>query len=324
MDQGYFERESQFHNVFLLEDYDGVPRHPEREKIELLHALDMGPMVYAKVRVENYQGYSADLERVVVFSKTGAILVVDTLRFRDTLLVRAGPVYNLGHLGPETGSRDGPGETWVNGFLGDFVGVKGIGAGEPIYTRWKNPARDLLLYFRPIEGAAIHVHDRRPRDVTIPLPLRVQYRWRGTKRAGESLTMSTLLLPHTPTRVPRAFAAGISFLADTGESTVVSVRTEAGGRVWLAAGPVDADAIRSDASAVVVVVEDGTVTRAGAAGGTLLEIGGRVVNRVVRGDANVGATPPPSPPQNGWSKPEIARQLSTAGPGNRQVGASPQ
>jgi 3-deoxy-D-manno-octulosonic-acid transferase len=30
MDQGYFERERQFHNVFLLEDYDGVPRHPER------------------------------------------------------------------------------------------------------------------------------------------------------------------------------------------------------------------------------------------------------------------------------------------------------
>lgn len=291
MDQGYKEAERQFHNVLLLEDYDGVPLHPEKESVGLIHATDAGPMVYAKVRVENYMGYPADLERVVVFAKAGAILIVDTLQFRETLHVRAGPVYNFGYLGPETGTGHGTNETWVNGYLGDFIAVKGIGAGQPVYTRWKNPPRDLLLYFRPMEDAEVHVHDRRPRDATTPLPLRVQYRWRGTVSAGESVSMSTVLLPHTPTRVPSALAAEIFFAADTGSSTAVSVPTEAGGRVWLAAGPVKTGSIHSDAHAAVAVVTEGVVTRAGAAGGSRLEIGGREVGGVIRGNPKTEATP---------------------------------
>jgi len=296
MDQGYMERERQFHNVLLLEDYEGIPLHPEKESIELVHATDAGPLVYTKLRVENYMGYPADLERVVVFAKVGAILIADTLQFRETVRVRTGPVYNLGYLGPETGTGHGANETWVNGYLGDFIAVKGIGAGKPVYTRWKNPARDLLLYFRPMEDAEVHVHDRRPRDATTPLPLRVQYRWRGTVRAGESVSMSTVLLPHIPTRIPGALAANISFAADTGSSTAVSVPTEAGGRVWLAAGPVETGSIRSDAHAAVIVVTEGAVTRAGAAGGSRLEVDGRKVSGVIRRNPKAKAMPTARPP----------------------------
>ena len=128
-----------------------------------------------------------------------------------------------------------------------------------------------------------------PHDATTPLPLRVQYRWRGTVRAGESLAMSSVLLPHIPTRVPRAFAAQISFAPDTGSSSAVSVPTEGGGRVWLVAGPVETAAIRSDAPALVAVVENGSVTQAGAAGGSRLEINGRVVSGVERGDPKIRA-----------------------------------
>ena len=296
MDQGYMERERQFHNVLLLEDYEGIPLNPEKETVELIHATDTGPMVYAKLRVENYMGYPADLERVVVFAKAGAVLIVDTLQFRETLRVRAGPVYNLGALGPETGTGHGTSETWVNGYLGDSIAVKGVGAGQPVYARWKNPPRDLLLYFRPMKGAEVFVHDRRPKDATTPLPLRVQYRWRGTLRAGESLSTSTVLLPHTPTRVPSRLAAEIFFAADTGSSTAVSVPTETGDQVWLVAGPVETGSIRSDAYAAVVVLTDGTVTRAGAAGGSRLEIGGREVGGVIRGNPKAEAMQPTQPP----------------------------
>ena len=273
MDQAYMERETEDHNTVWVEDYEGIRLLETPEEIQVLESADVGPLAYAKVRVENYKKYPVDLTRTIVFAKASVVLVKDTVHFRQSFRTRVGPVYNFRVLGPEIGQH------WVNGYIGDRVPVRGIGPNQPVYTRWKNPPRDLLIYFLPRAGGTLEVFNRLPKDRTNTVPYRVRYHWRGTPKAGESVVLSAVLLPHAPMRQPSQLAGAISTLTDSVDATAVRVSLPDGRLCWVSTGPVDSKELTTDAHAVVAIGDGKQVASVGLCQGSRLDVLGQSIVR---------------------------------------------
>jgi len=199
MSLGYLERLPEEHNIPLVADYEGYPYDntpyhikSDNNRVREALAVDLGTAGYGRVRVDNYQGYPATLLREIVFVKPAGVVIRDTLTMGVDLKVRWGPLYRVRNVGPDHGAQ------WINTYLGEWVPLRGLGRNAPVYTRWRNSPRDLLIYFLPDRQGKLEVVDERPRDTTLPLPLRVQYTLRQGLRAGVPVTAVTLLLPHAP------------------------------------------------------------------------------------------------------------------------------
>jgi hypothetical protein len=218
---GYLERLPEDHNIPLVTDYDGyhydnTPYHIKSNNnvVSEATAMDLGAAGYGRIRVDNYQGYPATLLREIVFMKNAGVLIKDTLSVNADLKVRWSPVYRVRNAGPDYGPH------WINTYMGPWMPLRGLGRGAPVYTRWRNSPRDLLIYFLPDPQGKLELVDEREKDPTLPLPIRVQYTMRQALKANAPATGVTLLVPHAAG--PAApLADGVRVLLSEPSRTVV-------------------------------------------------------------------------------------------------------
>jgi len=221
MSLGYVERLPEDHNIPLLADYEGYPydNTPYHIKstnnlLEEATAVDLGAAGYSRVRVDNYQGYPATLVREIVFVKDAGVVVKDTLTTDLDLKVRWSPLCRAHNVGPDYGDH------WINTYVGEWIPLRGIGPAAPVYTRWRNSPRDLMIYFLPDPQGKLELVDEREKDPTLPLPLRVQYTLRQDLQARSPVAGVTLLVPHAPGSAA-PLANGVRVLRSEPASTVV-------------------------------------------------------------------------------------------------------
>jgi len=273
VDSGYNDRQRTDHNMLCIEDYDGIPllndgKHAPgiswlplygSEKIRYERLAEMTHGSYARVSVTGFQNYPCRAEREVLLVNGLGAMVRDTVRFDQAVRVRMGPVYNVRQLGPATG------DTWFNSTMGEWVPVRGIYVNQPIYTRWANPPRDLLVAFQPMDNARLEVLHRAAYDKTTPLPYRVQYTWRGQVEKGNPLSFATLLLPHKPTRQPSALAERVVFTRLDGGGCVVRLDLGRSQRYLVmnpAGTPCDLGPVQTNARFGLVHVRGGRIAAA--------------------------------------------------------------
>jgi hypothetical protein len=199
MSLGYADRLPEHHNIPVLADYDGYPYDntpyyikSNNNLVKHASATDLGAAAYGRIQVDNYEGYPATLVREVVFIKNAGVLVKDTLTSNVTLRARWSPVYRVRNVGPEYGAN------WINTYLGEWIPVRGLQQNANVMARWKNSARDLLIYFLPRPRDRMEIVDERAWDKTLPLPLRVQHSQRQQLHAGMPVSSVALLVPHGP------------------------------------------------------------------------------------------------------------------------------
>jgi len=296
MASGYMDRQRYDSNMVMVEDYEGHPLlHPAEhipgdssiaayasEKVRVPHAEEMPNCSFARIEIANYANYKATLRRDVLLAGKRLVVVRDRfVRLEDLrpaaargvpLKMYIAPVYNVGHIGPEAGPN------WVNTYMGDFVGVRDIRPNGPVYTRWKNPRRDLLIYFTPGQNRKLEVFDRRCYDSTTPLRFMLRQAWRGPVKPRQPVVFTALLIPHEEFSLPSSVADGVEVLLDTdtafagllreGQHTHVVFLQE--GNETLQAGP-----LRTDAMAGYIHLVGDRVIESSAYRANLLEYDGQ-------------------------------------------------
>lgn len=279
MNQGYTERLPEDYNLLLVEDYDGT-RASSPERITLSRSSEMRFAETATVRVENYEDHPVTMTRSLLFARAGGMLMRDSVVFYKGFSARIGDSFRVKMIGPEIG------ESWVNTYLGDTIPVRGIGKGAPIYARWKNPKRDLLIFFAPHDDRALEVSDISPEDPTSVLPQRVRYEWRGKGSTSQVEAFTTLLLPHDPIRNPATLARSIHVLVDDASSSVVRVDDSQGGSQWFILNeegrPLKTGSLETDARQAYLRVEAGQIVTCSAHEAAFLSLGGKVALKSAR------------------------------------------
>lgn len=199
MSLGYMERRAEDHNLPLLADYEGFPydntQYHLKSNNNLLKeakAVDLGAVGYGRVVVDNFQGYPATLLREIVFVKKAGVVIKDSLTLNTDQRMRWSPLWRVGNVGPDYG------ENWINTYLGEWIALRGLGRNAPVYTRWRNSPRDLLIYFLPDPEGKLELVDERETDSTSPIPIRVQYTLREDLQANRPVAATTVLIPHGP------------------------------------------------------------------------------------------------------------------------------
>ncbi len=278
---GYLERLPEEHNIPLVADYDGypydnTPYHIKSNNNLLKEAIavDLGAAGYGRVRVENYQGYPATLVREIVFVKQGGVVVKDTLSSGQELKMRWGQVFRARNAGPDQGPN------WINTYTGPWMPLRGLGRGAPVYTRWRNSPRDLLIYFLPDRHGRLELVDESGRDSTLPLPLRVQYTLRQDSKPDTPLSSVSLLVPHAP-GAAGSLAAGVRVLLSEPARTVVEFLDAEGTRnlvVLNASGrSLTLDGLETDARVACIRHSRGKVSAVSLYEGKELSLGGMVL-----------------------------------------------
>ena len=224
MSLGYLDRRPEDHNMPLLFDtegypYDNAPYHIKstNNRLEDAIAVDLGPVGYGRIREAKFQGYPAVIQREIVFIKNAGVVVKDTLSLGADLDTRWGQNYRVRNLGPDYGAN------WANTYMGEWVPLRGLGVGAPVYTRWQNSPCDLMIYFLPEKGGSLLVMDESARDSTLPLPLRLQYVIREPMKNGMPQTSTALLLPHAPGK-GKPYADSVKTLANDALHTVLQFK----------------------------------------------------------------------------------------------------
>jgi hypothetical protein len=233
MASGYMDRQRYDSNMLMVEDYEGHPLlHPREhipgdsgiaayasEKVRALHAEEMPNCSFARIEIANFANYRATLRRDVLLAGKRFVVVRDRfVRLEDLrppaarrvpLRMYIAPAYNVGHIGPEAGPN------WVDTYMGDFVDVRDIRPNGPVYTRWRNPRRNLLIYFTTGQDRKLEAFDRRCYDSTTPLRFMVRQAWRGEVRLEQPVVFTALLIPHDEFSMPSGVADGVEVLLDT-------------------------------------------------------------------------------------------------------------
>ncbi|MHB9024135.1 MAG: hypothetical protein ACYC7E_08155 [Armatimonadota bacterium] len=286
MSLGYMDRRPEDHNMPLLFDtegypYDNTPYHNKNSNNLLKEAIvvDLGAVGYGKLRIENFHGYPAGIEREIVFIKNAGVVIKDTLAIGLDLETRWGPLYRARNLGPDYGAN------WVNTYLGEWVPLRGLGVNAAVYTRWRNSPRDLLIYFLPEKGANLLVMDESGKDTTLPLPLRVQYVLRELMKKDLPQSSTTLLLPHAPGN-GKPFADSVRILLNDPLRTVFQF-TDANGATNLvvlnrSGQPISAANLTTDAKVACVQTQGGRVSVA-LYGGAKLTVGDKDLAKLAPG-----------------------------------------
>jgi len=242
-DLGYFEKGPEYHNLVLVQDLTGIAPAAGQEIIEVPVFKRFPAFVYAKVTVDNYKNWPLLNDRRIFFAKNELVVVKDIVHFHERFVCRLGQQWQTRMIGPKAGRN------WVNVYL-PFLLRSGLGLGRGV-QKWKNPNRDLLIYYTEHAGRDYEVLDRTFENRWQALPLRIQQRWRGLPEPHKPVHFTSLLWPHKPTFEVEKLAGGISALADTPELTVFRVQLDGANVRYIAindtgavfeAGPLASDA----------------------------------------------------------------------------------
>jgi len=195
--QGYYENTPDFQNLLWIEDLDGLAADPREMTTAVPIYVDDPAFTFVRIVTEAYQHLPVTYTRDILFYKNGFMVVKDRAKFDSTMKVRLGPCFQTRCLGPQSG------ENWFNAYYDDLW-YTGLGLGRGVQAI-RNPAWDLLVYFTPREGRKHTVLDRYLENPYRNSPIQMRQVWQGMVRAGQEITFTTVLLPHTPSITPKDF-----------------------------------------------------------------------------------------------------------------------
>ncbi|MHB9024114.1 MAG: Ig-like domain-containing protein [Armatimonadota bacterium] len=281
---GYMERLPEEHDRPLVMDYDGylydsTEYHikSNNDLVSQANVYELGGVGYGKIQVTQYLGYPANLDRDVVFIKGVGAIVKDMVTFTalsgvSDIWLRWGTVYRIANFGPDYGSN------WINTYIGEWIPLRGLGVGAPVYTRWKNSKRDLLIYFLENANGSMEIVDHKQWDSTLPLPWRLQYSIRETTQANVPVSSTTLLLPHD-SGAAQSLANGVTVHLDQTLKTVFSFTAPDGSLqsviINRSGAAVSAGGLATDGQVAYVKRVGGTVTAVALYGGTYITVDGQ-------------------------------------------------
>jgi len=277
--QGYMDETPDLHNVLLAEGLEGTRFEGLDMKITVPEFYDRHYASYARVRVENYQGWPIDEERQFLFGRYRFLLMKDVVKFNQTWMCRIGPCWQAQQVGPEIGPN------WANTYVRNLF-LSGIGQGRGVH-RWKNPAWDVLVFHPPKKDCTLEIINRLDEQPWRLLPVRLRYAWEGMGRKGQRMHFTTLLLPHEPVWKPSELVEKISVLADTPDLTALHVATDRHYEDWMllndTGGAVQAAELETDARQLHLSLYDGKGHHVMAEGGTFVKFRGKQIVRVPAG-----------------------------------------
>lgn len=280
--QGYYENSPEYQNLIWIEDLDGLAADPRPLSTTVPIFVDDPAFTFVRIVTTAYQHLPVTYTRDLVFVKNGFLVVKDRIRFDTTMKVRLGPCYYARCLGPQCG------ENWFNAYY-DKLWYTGLGLGRGVQSI-RNPSWDLLIYFSPRANRKHTVLDRYLENPYRNSPVQVRQVWSGMARAGQELSFTSVLLPHTPTMTPKDLLAPppdskdptfLEIVHDDDGLTVVKAIAEMDSwnkirfETWVMindtggvgkAGPIDSDA----RIAVVGHAPDGKIQHRALAGGSVL------------------------------------------------------
>ena len=195
--QGYYGNSPEFQNILWVEDLEGVAADSRPLQVSVPAFVEDRALTYARIRSEPYQKLPVTYTRDLLFVKNGFVVVKDRAKFHSTMKTRVGPCYQTRCLGPQTG------ENWFNTYY-DQLYYTGLGLGKGVQAI-RNPSWDLLIYFTERPDRKHTVLDRYSDNPYRCSPIQIRQVWSGMARAGEELTFTSVLLPHTPSFQPRHF-----------------------------------------------------------------------------------------------------------------------
>ncbi len=210
--QGYYENSPDFQNLLWVEDLDGLAADPRPLTTEVPIFVEDPAFTFARIVTTAYQHLPITYTRDILFYKNGFVVVKDRARFDTTMKVRLGPCYYARNLGPESG------ENWFNGYY-DQIYYTGLGLGRGVQAI-RNPAWDLLVYFSPRADRKHTVLDRFLENPYRNSPIQMRQTWSGMVRAGQEITFTSVLLPHSPVINPSSL---ISPPADSTEPQRIEI-----------------------------------------------------------------------------------------------------
>jgi len=249
-DQGYLQRDPEYHNLLVVEDLEGLPPVERLVETSVPEFYESPVATFTTLQVRNHTGLPITSRRSIAFVKNHCIVVRDAVTFHESFKCRVYPVWHTRKVGPKVGT------TWANTYV-DRVVLRDI--WKPVVmASWAGKPYDLLVHFAPRPDCRMRVHEPEPGT---HVPVRVRYEWVGLPKRGQTLVFTTVLLPHAPGPDPDKLASAIRVLADTGDRFIAKVprpgRPDAyivlnGTGAALQAGP-----IRTDARFACVLVKDG-------------------------------------------------------------------
>jgi len=218
---GYYELTPDFNNILWVEDLDGLAADPRPMTTEVPVFVEDPAFTFARIRTTAYQHLPLTYTRDILFVKNGFIVVKDRVEFGATMKVRLGPCYQTRSLGPECG------ENWFNAWF-DQLYYTGLGLGRGVQAI-RNPSWDLLVYFTPRADRTHTVQDKTMENVWRNAPVQLRQVWSGMARAGQTLTFTSILLPHVPSMTPSEFLKDqkrIEVAHDDDDLTVLKATSE--------------------------------------------------------------------------------------------------
>ena len=228
-----------------------------------------------RLKTTNYMGYAATHEREVFFIKNRFAVVRDLTSFNDAFRCRIGPVWNTQHTETIAGA------SWVNTWFEKMNFYK--------TCLYKNPRRDLLVYYLPSADCHMTIAER-PDLVTSTVATR--YEWEGDVQPGIVVRFSQVLLPHDPSVKAEKLAAGIVVAHENESGLFIKVEAEPGRHEWVmlnapgASYQLPVSSLRqfpelagftTDARAVYLDFQSGKLRRLLVEDATKLRIGGRTL-----------------------------------------------
>lgn len=194
---GYYELTPDFNNILWVEDLDGLAADPRPMTTEVPAFVEDPAFTFARVKTTAYQHLPLTYTRDILFVKNGFVVVKDRVEFGATMKVRLGPCYQTRSLGPECG------ENWFNAYF-DQLYYTGLGLGRGVQAI-RNPSWDLLVYFTLRPDRRHTVQDKTLENVWRNAPVQLRQVWSGMAKAGQTLTFTSILLPHVPSMTPSEF-----------------------------------------------------------------------------------------------------------------------
>lgn len=193
--QGYYENTPNYQNLLWIEDLDGLAADPRPMKTEVPVFIEDPAFTFVRLRTTAYQHLPVTYTRDIFFYKNGFMVVKDRAQFDTTMKVRLGPCIQTRNLGPQCG------ENWFNAYYDDLW-YTGLGLGRGVQAI-RNPAWDLMVYFTKRPDRKQTVVDRYLENPYRNSPVQVRQVWSGMVRAGQEITFTSVLLPHSPSMTPK-------------------------------------------------------------------------------------------------------------------------
>ncbi|MHB9024118.1 MAG: sugar-binding protein [Armatimonadota bacterium] len=280
--QGYYEFTPEYQNIMWIEDLDGVASDPRPMTTDVPVYVDDPAYTFVRIVTTAYQHLPVIYTRDLFFYKNGFLVVKDRVKFEATMKARLGPCYQTRVLGPECG------EHWFNTYY-DQLYYTGLGLGRGVQA-YQNPNWDLLVYFSPRNGRKHTVVDRYQENPYRCSPTQLRQSWSGLAQAGQEITFTAVLLPHSPVFNPKSLlqppADGkepvrLEVIRDDDKVTVVKAITQPDPthaflyETWVmlneTGGAIKAGPLESDGQVAVVGFNySGKIAQRGVAGGALL------------------------------------------------------